>query len=574
MQSEFLPSTKAEMAQRGWNALDVILVTGDAYIDSPYIGVAVIGRVLEAAGYRVGIIAQPGLDKPEDITCLGEPCLFWGVTGGCIDSMVANYTASRKKRYRDDYTPGGKNDRRPNRAVIRYTNLIQRFTNSDIPIVLGGIEASLRRIAHYDFWDDAVRRSILFDAKADYLVYGMAERTVTALADGLRDGNDVQAIDGLCYIASRPPADYLALPEYKLVSKESNAFIEMFHAFYQNNDPLTAEGLTQRHGDRWLVQNPPAQYLSQQEMDAVYDLPYTLAVHPHDARHGKVRALETIRFSVNTQYGCYGECNFCAIALHEGRTVRWRSKASILKEVRVLTELPDFKGYILDVGGPTANMYGFECPIKLKQGACQDKRCIYPEVCTALKPNHLYQLDVLKSIRKIPGVKKVFVSSGIRYDLVIADAKHGDQYIRQIATHHVSGQLKLAPEHSEEHILRLMGKPSMKDMLSFKKKFDDYSRQAGKKQYLTYYLIAAHPGCRETDMMRLKQFASRKLHITPQQVQLYTPLPSTYSAVMYHTEQDPFTGKKIFVEKEAGKREQQKRIITRKARHSKKKRRR
>jgi len=567
--SEFLPTTREDMDQRGWDALDVIIVSGDAYIDSPYIGAAVVGRVLEDAGYRVGIIGQPDVSSEMDITRLGEPKLFWGVTGGSVDSMVANYTASNKKRWRDDYTPGGENTRRPNRAVITYTNLIKRHFKDTVPIVLGGIEASLRRTAHYDYWSDAIRRAILFDAKADYLVYGMAEKSILALAGALARGKPVEDVRGLCYISHSVPEGYLVLPSYETVRDNAGAFIDMFHAFYQNNEPLTAKGLAQAHGNRYLVQNPPPDYLSQAEMDAVYALPYQRAGHPYYARQGDIKALETIRFSINTQYGCYGECNFCAIAVHEGRTVRWRSEASILKEAKLIAKLPDFKGYILDVGGPTANMYGFECPVKLKQGACKDKRCLYPAVCVALKPNHARQIALLKKVRQIEGVKQVLVSSGIRYDLVLGDQEHGDAYLREITRSHVGGQLKVAPEHSESKVLDAMGKPGHAQLLAFKEKFDRFSREAGKEQYLTYYLIAAHPGCTQEDMHALRRFASRELHISPEQVQLYTPLPSTYSAVMYHTGLNPFTRKPIFVEKDAGKRERQKGIVTRKKRKKK-----
>ena len=570
--SAFLPTTLKEVNRRGWDALDVVLVSGDSYIDSSYIGAAVIGRVLERAGYRVGIIAQLDITSPVDITRLGEPRLFWGVTGGSVDSMVANYTASRKRRRRDDYTPGGVNDRRPNRAVIAYTNLIRHYFKSTALIVLGGIEASLRRIAHYDFWDDAIRRPILFDAKADFLLYGMAERSVVQLADALKNQEDAACIRGLCYIAKQPPKDYLELPSFEQVSGDKNAFIDMFHAFYKNNEPLNARGLVQQNGDRYLVQNRPAEYLSQVEMDAVYALPYQRAQHPYYEAQGEVRALETIRFSINSQHGCYGECNFCSIAVHEGRTVRWRSERSVIAEAELITHLSDFKGYILDVGGPTANMYGFECPIKLTVGACQDKRCIYPTVCGVLKPTHKRQIELLKRLRKIPGVKKVFVGSGIRYDLVLEDEQHGDAYLKAITRNHVSGQLKVAPEHSEERVLAAMGKPGYADLLEFKRKFDQYSSEAGKDQYLTYYLIAAHPGCRDEDMRQLKGFASRELHISPEQVQLFTPLPSTYSALMYHTGMDPFTREAIFVEKDAGKRERQKKIVTKKPGRGKRKR--
>lgn len=546
--------------------MDVILVSGDSYIDSPYIGAAVIGRVLESNGFRVGIIAQPDITSPEDITRLGEPRLFWGVTGGSVDSMVANYTASRKKRRSDDYTPGGVNNRRPNRAVIAYSNLIRRYFKGTVPIVLGGIEASLRRVAHFDFWDDAVRRSILFDAKADYLLHGMAERSVVQLASALKKREDVTRIRGLCYISKEPVKDHLELPFYERVREDKDAFVDMFHIFYRNNDPLNAKGLMQQHGDRYLVQNRPAAYLSQPELDAVYALPYQRAQHPYYEAQGKARALETIRFSINIQRGCYGDCNFCSIAVHEGRTVRWRSQASVISEAEEIAALPDFKGYILDVGGPTANMYGFECPIKLKDGACQDKRCIYPVVCEALKPSHTRLVKLLRKLRKITGVKKVFVGSGIRYDLALADENHGGTYIREIAREHVSGQLKVAPEHSEEGVLEAMGKPGSADLLAFKKMFDQFSKEAGKEQYLTYYLIAGHPGCTQEDMRKLKRFASRELHISPEQVQLFTPLPSTYSALMYHTEMNPFNRKAMFVEKNAKRRERQKEIVTQKLR--------
>lgn len=567
MQHNFLPTTPADLCERGWDALDIILVTGDSYIDSPAIGTAVIGRVLENAGYRVGIIAQPDCSNAEDITRLGEPRLFWGVSGGSVDSMVANYTASRRKRRQDDYTPGGFNNRRPDRAVITYCNHIHRHFKSSAPIVLGGIEASLRRVAHYDYWSDSLRRSILFDARADYLLYGMAESSVLALAAALSSGANPLSLRGVCFLSKSPPSerDFLELPAFEEVVADKLAFIRMFHDFYRNNDPLNARGLIQRHGDRWLVHNPPAPYASQFELDAIYALPYQRAQHPYYEAQGKVKALETIRFSINSHHGCYGECNFCAIAVHEGRTVRWRSAASILSEVRALTQLPDFKGYILDVGGPTANMYGYECGQKLKEGACPDKRCIYPLVCPALKVDHQTQRELLRSLRRLPGVKKVFVGSGLRYDLIMADKDHGQAYLKELSQHHVSGQLKVAPEHSQEQVLDKMGKPGSSSLLEFKRQFDSFSRVAGKRQYLTYYLIAAHPGCSEEDMQALKDFASRELRIAPEQVQIFTPLPSTYSALMYYTGLDPFTLEPLFVEKDMGKKEKQKRILTEKS---------
>jgi uncharacterized radical SAM protein YgiQ len=561
----FLPATREEMNRLGWEQLDIILVTGDSYIDSPFIGVAVIGKALSRAGYRVGIIAQPDVNSDIDICRLGEPKLFWGVTGGCVDSMIANYTSLKKKRKSDDYTPGGINDRRPDRAVIVYTNLIKRYFKSNRPIVLGGIEASLRRIAHYDFWSDNIRSSILFDAKADYLLYGMAEKAVIQLANALKDGSDGRGIRGLCYIAGEgdvlQKTDYLELPSYETVKTDNQSLLNMFHTFYRNNDPLTAKGLYQKHGNRYLVHNPPAIQGTQEELDAVYALGYERAQHPHYERQGKVKALETIKFSISTHRGCYGECSFCAITVHEGRTVQWRSEKSILAEAKEIAGLPDFKGYILDVGGPTANMYGFECGQKIRQGTCQDKSCLYPQVCPGLKANHLPQIELLRNIRNITGVKKVFVASGIRYDLLLNDKKYGERYLQEVVEHHVSGQMKIAPEHTEDTVLKLMRKPGTTSLLQFKELFDRMTRSAGKEQFLTYYLIAAHPGCLISDMVKMKQFASEKLKTNPEQVQIFCPAPSTYSALMYYTGTDPFTSKPIFVEKNPQNKERQKNII-------------
>jgi uncharacterized radical SAM protein YgiQ len=567
----FLPTTLEEVERLGWDALDVILVTGDSYIDSPFIGSAVIGKSLVQAGYRVGVIAQPNPDTDADIGRLGEPLLFWGVTAGCVDSMVANYTALKKKRKSDDYTPGGVNDRRPDRATIVYANIIRRYSKrakpggTARPIVLGGIEASLRRVAHYDFWSDRVRGSVLFDAKADYILYGMAEKTVFEFANCLRNGNDPHEIRGLCYIAKEKRDGYIELPAYETVALDKTAFIDMFHAFYKNNDPLSAKGLSQKHGGRYLIQNPPAPYQTQAELDATYALNYELAQHPYYEKQGQVKALETIRFSISTHRGCYGECNFCAIAVHEGRTIRWRSPASIVKEARQLTSHPDFKGYIQDVGGPTANMYGFECEKKLESGSCPEKRCLYPNVCPLMKIDHSPQVELLKQIRQLKGVKKVFVASGIRYDMVLCDRQYGDEYLREIVEHHVSGQLKVAPEHTDDFVLGKMGKPGSDSLVQFKQKFDSLSRNAGKPQFLTYYMIAAHPGCSELDMQRLKRFSSQKLRVNPEQVQIFTPTPSTYSSLMYYTEMDPFTREPIFVEKDPRRKEHQKDIVTRKA---------
>ena len=560
----FLPTTRDEMNSLKWDMLDVILVTGDSYIDSPFIGIAVIGKVLADAGYRVGVIAQPDIHSEKDIIRLGEPHLFWGVSGGSIDSMIANYTSLKKRRKSDDYTPGGINNRRPDRAAIVYTNLIKQYFKSSKPILLGGIEASLRRISHYDYWSDSIRSSILFDAKADYLLYGMADKSVIQFADAIKNGEDAGKIRGLCHIAGKEdniPADYLELPSFDAVKTDNKAFSEMFHTFYRNSDALTAKGLYQKHGTRFLIHNPPALPLTQPELDAVYAHDFERAQHPYYERQGKVKALETIRFSISTHRGCYGECNFCAITVHEGRTVQWRSRKSILAEAEKITSLPDFKGYIVDVGGPTANMYGYECSKKLKSGSCPDKRCLHPRICPSLKANHHQQIELLRKISRIPGVKKVFVASGIRYDLLLNDQEYGKHYLEELVKHHISGQMKIAPEHSEDSVLQRMGKPGKAFLLQFRELFEDINRRAKKEQFLTYYLIAAHPGCTLNDMKSLKRFAGRELKMNPEQVQIFCPAPSTYSALMYYTETDPFTGKKIFVEKEPRRKEQQKNAV-------------
>ncbi len=560
----FIPTTKEELRKLRWDYLDVILVSGDSYIDSPYMGISVIGHVLMDAGFRVGIIAQPDITSEKDITRLGEPRLFWGISAGSIDSMVSNYTASLKKRKSDDYTPGGINNRRPDRALIVYTNLVRRYFKQTKPIILGGMEASLRRIAHYDYWSDKIRRAIIFDAKADYLIYGMADHSILEFANHMKNDLDPKSIRGLSYISKETVPEYLEISSYENVMADKFAYIDSFDTFYKNNDPITAKGLIQAHGDRYLIQNPPAYPLSQKELDRVYSLPYERSQHPYYEKQGKVKALETIRFSISTHRGCYGECNFCAIAVHEGRTIQSRSKESILQEVEEISRIPEFKGIIQDLGGPTANMYGFECVKKIKSGVCLDRRCLSPAICSALKPNHKRQIDLLKAVRSHPKVKKVFVASGIRYDLLLNDRQHGKEYIEEVLAHHVSGQLKIAPEHSEDNILKLMGKPGSDSLLEFKQNVDQINKKLGKKQFITYYFIAAYPGCSEREMLHLKEFTAKKLKTNPEQVQIFTPTPSTYASVMYYTEVNPFTKEPIFVEKNIKKKTKQKEILVRK----------
>lgn len=570
----FLPTTKEEMRRQKWDALDVILVSGDAYIDAPQIGIAVVGKVLAEAGFRVGVISQPDVSTAEDITAMGEPRLFWGISAGSVDSMVANYTALMKKRRSDDYTPGGQNTRRPDRATIAYTNLIRQHFKNTVPIVLGGLEASLRRIAHYDYWKDTVRRSVLFDAKADLIAYGMAEHTILEVARRLAEGGVLSGIRGTCEIAASAPEGYLVLPSYERAAKDKTAFLAMYDAFYRNTDPITACGLAQQHGNRWLVQHPPAPYESQEQLDALHDLGFAWDVHPRYAKQGRIPALDTIRFSVQTHRGCYGECNFCAIAVHEGRRVRWRSEENIVREVEGFRTHQRFKGVVPDVGGPTANMYGFECEKKLTKGVCEDKRCVFPELCRQLPVDHNRYTRLLKRLRSLPGIRHVFVASGIRHDMVVSDERCGMRFMEELVAHHVSGQLKLAPEHSNPEILDLMGKQGIGELLDFREKFFTISRRSGKKQFLTYYFIAAYPGSEDRHMHELRRFAAGELQISPEQVQIFTPTPGTWASAMYWTERDPVSGKKLRVEKGLRGKRQQKDILADPAQKARKRRRR
>ena len=560
----FIPTTKIELKKIGWQDLDIILVSGDVYIDSPYDGSAIIGKVLIDKGYKVGIISQPDVNSAIDITRLGKPKLFWGVSAGCVDSMVANYTALKKKKRSDDLTPGGINNKRPDRAVIVYTNLIKQYFKNNPPILIGGIEASLRRIAHYDYWSDKLRKSILFDAKADFLIYGMAEKTIIEFADALKNKNDVKNIRGLCYISKDKKEDYIDLPSFNDVVSDKYKFIDMFHTFYQNNDPLNAQGLQQLHDTRYLIQNPPNYYLNAEELDKIYNLDFERDVHPYYKKDGKVKALETIQFSINLHRGCFGECNFCAIAVHQGRTIRSRDKESIFKEVESFKKHKSFKGIISDFGGPTANMYNMSCKKQLKSGSCKDKRCSYPRICNAMNINHSELQKLMKEVRQIDGIKKVFIGSGLRYDLVLEDKKSGERYLKDLVKYHVSGQLKVAPEHISDKVLQKMAKASRSDLLDFREKFIKYSKEAGKKQFLTYYFIAAHPACEMQDMYELKKFVDKELKLHPEQVQVFTPTPSTYSTLMYYTGIDPFSKKKMFIEKNQKEKEKQKYMIVKK----------
>ncbi|MFN2267139.1 MAG: YgiQ family radical SAM protein [Desulfonatronovibrio sp.] len=546
----FLPMTRNELEARKISRPDVILVSGDAYIDSSFSGVAIIGRVLEAAGYSVGIISQPDLSSPGDITALGEPGLFWGVTAGCVDSEIANYTALGKPRRSCDFTPGGENRKRPDRACIVYSNLIRRYFKNTVPIVLGGMEASLRRIAHYDFRTDRVRKSILLDAKADILVYGMGEQQVLQIADRLRDGKKLNNIPGTCVMGHDIPNDYIALPECDHVEDDPAVFARMFKTFYENSQGPGGRGLAQKYGLRYLIHHPPAPLLSMKELDRIYELPFMNNAHPDLKKQGEIRALETIRDSITTHRGCYGECSFCSIAVHQGRSVVSRSMDSIVREAEDLVQQPGFSGTIRDVGGATANMYASGCSNLLKGEPCLDRHCTgFNGVCSKLNHGHLKQKRLLSRLRALPGVKRVHIASGIRYDLILADKRYGSGYLEQIIREHVPGQMKIAPEHCSDGVLRLMNKPpgsKIKEFANFYRKFAEKFRR---NVFLSCYVIAAHPGCTLKDMDRFREFARINLRFSPEQVQIFTPTPSTRSTAMYWSGIDPFTGKEVWSEK-------------------------
>ncbi|MBU2490025.1 MAG: YgiQ family radical SAM protein [Proteobacteria bacterium] len=542
----FLPASQEEMKRLGWDRADVVLVTGDAYVDAPQSGAAVIGRVLAAAGFRVGIIAQPDVSTDADIRRLGEPRLFWGVTSGCVDSLVANRTALGKRIRSDDFTPGGENNRRPDRAVIKYANLIRAAFSGTAPIVLGGLEASLRRFSHFDAWPGSVRRSILFDAKADLLVYGMGERAALSIARAMDEGRDWAGIPGTCLAMAEAPPGSLTLPSHEAVRSDPALFAEAFGLFSENQLPESPV-LCQRQDTRFLVQYPPAAPPTQAELDQWNELPYMRDAHPLDARQGEVRALATIRFSITSHRGCFGDCRFCAISTHQGRQVVSRSPESVVREAQRLAGLPGFTGIISDLGGPTANMYGTRCKKHGVAGACSDRSCLFPEPCPHLAFGHRRHGDLLARVADLPGVRKTFVASGVRHDLVLADPK-GPEYLARVLERHLSGQMKIAPEHCAPQVLSLMGKPGPEGLLHFRELYGDINARLGRDQFLTYYFMAAHPGCSRTDMEALSRFVRRELAVVPRQVQIFTPTPGTWSTCMFHTGRDP-EGQKIFVER-------------------------
>lgn len=559
----FVPTTKSELVGLKWDSCDIIFVSGDVYIDSPYDGVALLAKLLIKHGYKVGIISQPELNSPLDITRLGSPNLFWGVSGGCVDSMVSNFTAVKKRRRTDDLTPGGENNRRPDRAVIKYVNLIKQFFKSSKPVVIGGIEASLRRVAHFDYWDEKLRRSVLVDSKADFLVYGMGEMTILEIAESFATGREIETIRGLCYLSSDPENDYIELPSYEDVLQSKAVFSQMFMTFYENNDPLNAKGLYQKHGNRYVVQNPPQFYPSQEELDSYYNLDFEYDAHPYYKSQGVIKALDTIKQSITTHRGCFGECNFCAIAVHQGRKIISRSEQSVMNEVIAISNRKNFNGIIYDLGGPSANMYKMNCKKQDKLGSCKDRRCIYPHVCSGMNISHKSYTDLIKKVSSMPMINKVFIGSGLRFDLVLRDEEFGREFMAELVADHVSGQLKIAPEHTSPKVLRLMGKNiSWDDLLEFKEEFQRLSKKYGKKQFLTYYIIAAHPGCSIKENQDMKEFIKTRLKAKPEQVQIFTPTPSTISTLMYYTGIDPYTNAEINTEKNLVRKNAQKVTVT------------
>lgn len=546
---KFLPITKSEMEERGWDACDFVYVIGDAYVDHPSFGHAIISRVLEAAGYRVGILSQPDWKDPASVTVLGRPKLGFLVSGGNMDSMVNHYAVSKKRRKTDAFTPGGVIGKRPDHATVVYCNLIRRVYGN-IPILIGGVEASLRRLAHYDYWSDQLKRSILLDSQADLLLYGMGERSIVEAAGALEAGIPVQEItfiDGTVYKARRLDLQvpHIILPSFSELQKQKKRYAESFQIQYRNTDPFSAKTLVESYGEReYVIQNPPQKPLSEREMDEVYGLPYQRNYHPSYEKLGGVPAIEEVRFSLVSNRGCFGACSFCALTFHQGRIVQTRSHESIIKEAEAMTRAPDFKGYIHDVGGPTANFRHPACDKQNKRGACPDRQCLFPKPCKNLNASHQDYLSLLRKLRKIPKVKKVFIRSGIRFDYLLADPD--DTFFKEMVRYHISGQLKIAPEHVAAPVLDRMGKPRHAVYLRFLEKYQKLNQQMGMKQYVVPYLMSSHPGSTLREAVALAEYLRNTGH-QPEQVQDFYPTPSTLSTVMYYTGLDPRTMERVYV---------------------------
>ena len=544
----FFPIDMQQVRERGWDEVDFVYVSGDAYVDHPSFGASIICRVLESRGYRVAFLAQPDWRKNDDFIRFGKPRLGFMVSSGNIDSMVAHYTAAKKHRSDDAYSPGGKSGKRPDRAVIVYCNKIREIYG-DVPIIIGGLEASLRRFAHYDYWDNKVRRSILLDSQADILSYGMGEKQTIEIADRLNAGepiSDIKDIKGTCYVCDvrETPLTGAECPSFENVVANKKEYAVSCRIQMNEADHIRGKLIKQRHGNKMLVQNPPMPPLTTEELDAVYKLPFMRAVHPCYDKEGGVPAIAEVEFSITHNRGCYGACNFCSLAFHQGRFITSRSKESIVEEAKLLTTLPGFKGYIHDIGGPTANFRRPACDIQLDKGLCKGKKCLAPKPCPNLIANHKEYLDILREVRKIPKIKKVFIRSGIRFDYLIADKD--DEFFRELVEHHISGQLKVAPEHCSATVLDAMGKPHIETYLEFAKRYYNYNKKLGKEQYLVPYLMSSHPGSTLKDAVELAVFL-KKNKIRPEQVQDFYPTPGTVSTCMFYTGLDPYTLKEVYV---------------------------
>ena len=575
MAEGFLPVSKKDLAERGIEQLDFVYVCGDAYVDHSSFGAAIICRLLEAHGFTVGFLAQPNWKKPESVKALGEPRLGFLVSSGNMDSMVNHYSVTKHRRAVDAYSPGGKMGKRPDRAVTVYGNLI-RQAYPDAAIIIGGIEASLRRLGHYDYWSDEVKRSVLLDSGADLISYGMGEHSIIEIAEALDAGipvGDITFIDGTVYKTrvEEDIYDAVRLPDFARISaanetddpqiaqKAKRAYAESFKVQYRNTDPVTGKRLYEAYDDGWfVVQNPPAKPLTTQEMDDVYALPYMRDWHPMYDDRGGIPAFSEIRFSLTSNRGCYGECNFCALTFHEGRIVQARSHESIVEEAKGYKEDPDFKGYIHDVGGPTAEFRRPACKKQLTLGACKDRHCLYPTVCPNLDTDHTDYLELLRELRSLPGVKKVFVRSGIRYDVVLADYK--THFLKELAEHHISGQLRVAPEHVSDAVLSKIGKPSVNVYNRFVEEFEKVNRQLGMDQYVVPYLISSHPGSRLKDAIMLAEYLN-KHKLSPKQVQDFYPTPGTVSTCMYYTGYDPLTMNEVYVANDPHEKAMQRALI-------------
>lgn len=563
MNHSFLPINRVEMEERGWDQVDFVYVSGDAYVDHPSFGHAIITRVLEANGYRVGMISQPDWRDPKSISVFGKPRLGFLVSAGNMDSMVNHYSVSKKRRKTDAYTPGGETGKRPDHACIVYGNLIRR-TYKDVPVILGGIEASLRRLAHYDYWSDRVKRSILLDSGADLISYGMGECSVVEIAEALDAGIPVEEltyIDGTVFKTRDKDriSDAEFLPSFDDVKADKKKYAGSFYTQYLNTDAFNGKRLAEPYSDTlYVVQNPPAKPLTTMEMDDIYNLPYTRTWHPSYDEKGGVPAFAEIRFSLISNRGCFGGCSFCALTFHQGRIVQVRSHESLLKEAKLMTEDKEFKGYIHDVGGPTANFRHPSCKKQLEHGVCKNRQCLFPAPCKNLDADHSDYIRLLKKLREIPGVKKVFIRSGIRFDYLLADKKN--EFLRELCEHHVSGQLKVAPEHVSDQVLSLMGKPENKVYETFIRQFKTMNARLGKKQYVVPYLMSSHPGSTLKEAVKLAEYC-RDLGYMPEQVQDFYPTPSTLSTCMYYTGLDPRTMKPVYVPKNPHEKAMQRALI-------------